>query len=107
MEISGSPDPVTRLKILGACPRIDSANKTREALYRALLPAEKALVKTAALIMSGKTLIPARLIAMTYGLREGGKTQDVVRKTGNVFTSGRRSRLPATSPDRYMERAYR
>ena len=47
------------------------------------MPAEKALVKTAALIICGRTLIPARLIAMTYGLGEGGKAQDGVGKTGS------------------------
>ena len=48
---------------------MERPNKTREEEYRKLLPAEKALVKTAALMMCGRTLIPARLIAMTYGLR--------------------------------------
>ena len=40
----------------------------REEVYRKLFPAEKALVKIAALMMLGRTLIPARLMAMTYGL---------------------------------------
>jgi len=50
---------------------MERPNKTREEEYRKLLPAEKALVKTAALMMCGRTSIPARLIAMTYGLRGG------------------------------------
>jgi len=49
---------------------MERPNKTREEEYRKLLPAEKALVRTAALIICGRTLIPARLAAMTYGLRE-------------------------------------
>jgi hypothetical protein len=73
-EMSGSPAFVTRLKISGACPRMESPYKAREEEYRRLLPAEKALVKTAALIMCGRTLIPARFMAMTYGLRENGET---------------------------------
>jgi len=70
--INGRPPSVTRLNILGAWPRMERPNKTREEEYRKLLPAEKALVKTAALIMCGRTLIPARLMAMTYGLKGGG-----------------------------------
>ena len=43
--------------------------KTREEAYRELVLAEKALVKMAALMICGRTWIPARLMAMTYGLR--------------------------------------
>jgi len=68
-EMNGRPPFVTLLKILGAWPRMDRPNKTREEEYRKLFPAEKALVRTAALMMCGRTLIPARLMAMTYGLR--------------------------------------
>jgi hypothetical protein len=51
---------------------MERPNKTREEEYNILLPAEKALVKMAALMMCGRTFIPARLMAMTYGLRGGG-----------------------------------
>ena len=62
---------------------MESPNRMREEVYRELLPAEKALVKTAALMMCGRTFIPARLIAMTYGLREGG--QKWAKTRGETF----------------------
>ena len=51
---------------------MERPNKIREEEYNILLPAEKALVKMAALMMCGRTFIPARLMAMTYGLRGRG-----------------------------------
>ena len=59
---------MTRPKIFGAWPRMERPNKIREEAYRKLFPAENALVKIAALMMCGRTWIPARLMAMTYGL---------------------------------------
>jgi hypothetical protein len=38
---------------------MERPNKTREEVYKPLLPEEKALVKIAALMMCGRTLIPA------------------------------------------------
>ena len=55
---------------------MERPNKIREEEYNILLPAEKALVKIAALIMCGRTFIPARLMAMTYGLRGRGLRSD-------------------------------
>ena len=62
--INGRPPSVTRLKILGTWPPMERPKKTREEEYRILLPAEKARANTAVLIICGRTLIPARLMAM-------------------------------------------
>ena len=81
--------------------------KMREEVYKKLLPAENALVKTAALIMWGRTLIPARFIAMTYGLPgKGGEIWNQKRAAGNIFTSEPRYRLLAATLDHYRARAY-
>jgi len=50
---------------------MDRPNRIREEEYKKVLQAENALRKTAALMMWGRTLIPARLIAITYGLGKG------------------------------------
>ena len=85
---------------------MERPNKTREEEYRELLPAEKALVKIAALMMCGRTLIPARLTAMTYGL-EGRKVRFDVRRIGQEqITSERRYQFPAIIPGHYRAQAY-
>lgn len=53
-------------KMRGACPRTARPYKMREDVKRKELPAEKAEVKTHALMMCGRALIPARLMAITY-----------------------------------------
>ena len=83
---NGRPPFVTRLKIFGAWPRIERPYKTREEEYRKLLPDEKALVKIAALMMCGRTRIPARSMAMTYGLR-GRKVRSDARQRRPVRNS--------------------
>jgi hypothetical protein len=106
-EINGRPPSVTRLKILGAWPWMERPNKIREEEYRTLLPAEKALVKAAALMMCGRTFIPARLTAMTYGLREEGSGPTLETEANGKFTSERRHQFRATSTGCCGGRAYR
>jgi len=50
---------------------MDGPNRVREEEYKKVLQAENALRKIAELMMWGRTLIPAWLIAMTYGLGKG------------------------------------
>jgi len=86
---------------------MERPNKTREEEYRKLLPAEKALVKMPALMMCGRTLILARLMAMTYGLGgEGGLDLILERKFEEKSTFERRYRFRATSQGHRMVRAY-
>ena len=66
-EMIGSPFFVQKVKIRGACPRSDRPYRIREAQKRNELLAEKAELKIAALMIEGSVLMPARLIAMTYG----------------------------------------
>lgn len=61
----GNPFFVHLAKIRGAWPRRASPYKIRDEVNKKLLPAENALVKTPALMMWGKTLIPALLMAIT------------------------------------------
>lgn len=63
--IIGRPCFVQYAKIFGACPRMARPYKIRDEQNRNELPAEKALVKIAALIIDGRTFIPARVKAMT------------------------------------------
>ena len=64
---SGSPLLVQYANTFGACPRSASPYSTRDEQNRNELPAENADVNTPALMMCGSTLIPARVIAITYG----------------------------------------
>ena len=63
----GRPAFVQYAKTFGACPRIDRPYRIRDEQNRKELDAENAEVKTAALMIDGSTLIPERVIAMTYG----------------------------------------
>ena len=58
---------VQYVNTLGACPRIASPYRMRDAENRNEFPAENADVNTHALITDGSTLIPARVNAITYG----------------------------------------
>ena len=61
----GRPFSVQYEKTRGACPRMDRPYKIRDEQNKNELPAENALVKTAALMIEGRVWIPARRIAMT------------------------------------------
>lgn len=61
----GNPLLVHLVKMIGACPRNARPYKIRDEQYRKELPAEKAEVKMAALMMEGRTVMPALVIAMT------------------------------------------
>jgi len=67
IAVYGRPFFVHIAKKEGACPLNANPYKIRDAANRKELPAEKAEVKTQALIMWGRTLTPALLKAMTYG----------------------------------------
>jgi hypothetical protein len=63
----GTPLSVQYVRNLGACPRNASPYKIREEQNKKVSPAEKALVKIPALRTLGRTLILARVIAITNG----------------------------------------
>ena len=62
---SGSPLLVQYANTLGACPRSASPYSTRDEQKRNEFPAENAEVKTPALMMCGRTLMLARVMAIT------------------------------------------
>lgn len=64
---TGRPAFVQYAKTFGAWPRVARPYRIRDAQNRKELDAESAEVKTAALMIDGSTLIPAREMAMTYG----------------------------------------
>jgi len=61
----GKPDEVQYVRNFGAWPRNANPYMTRDPQNKPLLAAEKAEVKTPALIIDGRTLMPAVVIAMT------------------------------------------
>jgi hypothetical protein len=63
--IRGSPEFVHLAKILGACPRRARPYRIRDEQKRNEFAALNALVMTPALMMLGRTLIPAFVMAMT------------------------------------------
>ncbi|KAH3679093.1 hypothetical protein WICMUC_001289 [Wickerhamomyces mucosus] len=63
----GKPLLLVFKKMAGACFLTAKANRVLEPPTKAVLETEKAEVKTAALMISGKTLIPAVWIATTNG----------------------------------------
>lgn len=66
----GTPCLVVLTKIFGACPLTARANNVLAPAISPRLAAEKAEVKTAALMICGRTFIPALLMATTNGDEE-------------------------------------
>ena len=63
----GRPDRSVRVKILGAIPSSASATSTLEEMYMDTEPTEHTQMRTTALRISGRTEMPASLMAMTNG----------------------------------------
>ena len=62
---SGNPFFVQYENTFGACPLTDNPYRIRDAQNKNEFPAENADVKMAPLIICGRTLIPARVKAIT------------------------------------------
>jgi hypothetical protein len=86
-ETMGSPLEVVLARIRGAYPRRESPYSIRDAEYMSELPAEKAEVRIAALMILGRALMPARLKAMTNG-DEAAVPVDC-RRDGSVYGTRR------------------
>lgn len=64
---TGRPPLVQRRKIFGALPSSARAYRVRDEAYRSELPADQAEMRITALMIDGRALMPALLIAITKG----------------------------------------
>ena len=67
MATQGTANRLSRVKIFGARPSIANPYNIRDPPRKFELPDDQAEVRTAALMIEGTILIPARLAAITNG----------------------------------------